>query len=78
VNVLVEDGAVLASCCGEVFCLDPLTGKGLWHNGLKGFGRGLAALATERSSTSGGLPPMAEKRRREQEAAAAAAVAASA
>jgi len=78
VNVLVEDGAVLASCFGEVFCLEPLTGKGLWHNGLKGFGRGLATFATERSSTSGGLLPMAERRRRDEEAAAAAAAAASA
>ena len=26
VNVLLEDGAVLASCCGEIFSLDPLTG----------------------------------------------------
>jgi outer membrane protein assembly factor BamB len=32
VNVVLEDEAVLASCYGEVFCLDPLTGNKLWHN----------------------------------------------
>ena len=47
VNVVVEDGAVLASCYGEIFCLDPLTGDALWHNPLKGFGTGLATIATE-------------------------------
>jgi outer membrane protein assembly factor BamB len=33
--------------CGEIFCLDPLTGKVLWHNPLKGFGTGLASIATD-------------------------------
>ncbi len=74
VNVLVENGAVLASCYGEIFCLEPLTGTGVWHNELKGFGRGLATMATDHSSTSGNLPLAAEKRRRDEEAAAAAAV----
>jgi len=32
VNVIVEEGAVLASCYGEMFCLDPLTGNGKWQN----------------------------------------------
>ena len=39
VNVVLEEGVVIASCCGEVFCLDALTGSGRWHNPLKGFGR---------------------------------------
>ena len=34
VNVVLQDGAVLASCHGEVFSLDPLTGIGMWHNPL--------------------------------------------
>jgi hypothetical protein len=29
---------VIATCYGEVFCLDPLTGAALWHNRLKGLG----------------------------------------
>ena len=72
VNVVVQDGTIVASCYGEIFCLDALTGKGLWHNPLKGFGTGLATIATEPSSP-GGIPPvMAEKRRRDEQAAASA------
>jgi hypothetical protein len=37
VNVLLQDDRVLASCSGEV----------LWHNPRKGFGLGLATIATE-------------------------------
>ena len=72
VNVLLEDGAVLASCCGEVFCLDRLTGNALWHNPLKGFGRGLATIATEHNPGNGNASVLAEKQRRDAAASAAA------
>ena len=75
VNVVVQGGAVLASCYGEIFCLDPLTGDALWHNPLKGFGTGLATIATEHDPGTGNAPVLAEKHRRD---AAAASVAASA
>ena len=79
VNVAVQNGAVLASCYGEIFCLDPLTGNALWHNRLKGFGTGLATIATERNPGDGNAPVLAEKRRRDEAAAASgAAVAATA
>jgi outer membrane protein assembly factor BamB len=74
VNVLQEGGVVLASCSGEVFCLDPFTGDALWHNPLKGFGRGLATIATEHNPGTGNAPVLAEKRRRDEESAASAAV----
>ena len=74
VNVTFQNGMLLASCYGEIFCLDPLTGEGLWHNPLKGFGTGLATIATEHSAGSGNAPVLAEKRRRDEEAAASAAV----
>lgn len=67
VNVVLQDGAVLASCYGEIFCLDPLTGEGKWHNPLKGFGTGLATIATDTVSV------LAAKRRRDEEAASSAA-----
>jgi outer membrane protein assembly factor BamB len=73
VNVVVQDEAVLASCCGEIFCLDPLTGNARWHNPLKGFGRGLATLATEDTLRTGNAPALAEKRRRDEEEAGSAA-----
>ena len=71
VNVVLDGNAVLASCHGEVFCLDPLTGKGLWHNPLRGFGIGLVTMATEQNPGTGNAPAMAEKRRRDEAAAAA-------
>jgi outer membrane protein assembly factor BamB len=69
VNVVLQNEVLLASCCGEIFSLDPLTGDGLWHNPLKGFGRGLATIATEHTLGSGLAPVLAEKRRRDEEAA---------
>jgi outer membrane protein assembly factor BamB len=74
VNVHLQDGAVLASCSGEIFCLDPLTGVGMWHNPLKGFGTGLATIATEQNPQGGNALVLAEKRRRDDEAAASSAV----
>jgi outer membrane protein assembly factor BamB len=73
VNVVLQDGAVLASCYGEIFCLDPLTGDALWHNPLKGFGLGLATIAMEHNAGSGNAPALAEKQRRDAAASAAAA-----
>jgi outer membrane protein assembly factor BamB len=75
VNVVLQDGAVLASCCGEIFCLDPLTGIRMWHNPLKGFGTGLATIATEHNLGDGNAPVLAEKRRRDEAAAASSAAA---
>jgi outer membrane protein assembly factor BamB len=75
VNVVLEDGALLASCYGEIFCLAPLTGEALWHNPLKGFGTGLATIATEQNPGDGNDPVLAEKRRRDEAAAASSAVA---
>jgi len=72
VNVVVRDGVVLASCRGEIFCLDPLTGAGLWHNPLKGFGIGLATIALDSTWSGDNSPVLAEKLRRDEEQAAAA------
>ena len=70
VNVIVQDEAVLASCYGEIFCLDAPTGHARWHNPLKGFGTGLATIATDHNLGSGIPPVLAEKRRRDEQAAA--------
>src|ERR1051326_1265230 len=61
VNVVLQDDSLLASCCGELFCLDPLTGNPRWHNRLKGFGRGLATIATCDHPGIHNLPVLAEK-----------------
>ena len=76
VNVILEDGNILATCCGEIFCLDALEGKVLWHNPLKGYGRGLASIATESNPAVASVLALAERRRQEEAAAAAGATAA--
>jgi len=59
VNFVLQDEAVLAACYGEIFCLDPFTGKIRCHNPLKGFGWGLATIATEHNSGIGNAPALA-------------------
>ena len=76
VNLVLEDDRVLATCSGEIFCLDALAGKVLWHNPLKGFGRGLATIATDKNPGGANPSAMAEKRRRDEAASAAAGAAA--
>ncbi len=68
VNVVFQNGMLLASCWGEVFCLDPLTGAGLWHNPLRGFGTGLATIATD--AEQGHAAALAEQQHQNEQAAA--------
>ena len=79
VTVLWDGEALFAANSGEVWRLDPQTGQIIWHNQLKGFGRGLVSLATSRHPNTRADSTLAgEKRRRDaQQAAAAGAAAAS-
>ena len=76
VNLVLEGDKVLATACGEIFCLDALEGKVLWHNPLKGFGRGLATIATEDNPGTSNVSVMSEKHRHDEAAAAGAAASA--
>jgi outer membrane protein assembly factor BamB len=38
VTLLLDGDRLIASTGGYLFCLDPLTGKVLWNNPLKGYG----------------------------------------
>jgi outer membrane protein assembly factor BamB len=71
VYVVLQNQSVLAACAGEIFCLDPLTGNARWHNPLKGFGTGLATIATESNPGGGVAAVLAEKRRQDEQEAAA-------
>src|SRR5215471_6210395 len=73
VNVLVDDGKILATCGGEIFCLDPFTGDGVWHNPLKGLGTGLTTIATASQSQGVAAPAAAEQQIRDEQAASSAA-----
>src|SRR5262245_12286190 len=73
VSVLWDGEALFAANSGEVWRLDPQTGQIIWHNELKGLGRGLVSVATSRHPnmrTDSGLA--AEKKRRDAQAAASA------
>lgn len=74
VNVAVEGGKLFAATRGEIFCLNPLNGRQLWRNPLKGFGIGLTTMAF--SGGSSGTAVLAEKARQDEAAAAGAIVAA--
>ena len=73
VNVTLQDGDLYATAKGELFCLDPATGKIRWQNPLKKLGRGLITIATSGSRQA---VVMREKKQRDQAAAAAGASAA--
>jgi len=70
VNVMLDNERLLAASHGEIFCLDPLTGRPLWHNPLKGYGIGLVTMvATGLVASSTAV--LAEKIRQDEESAAA-------
>ncbi len=72
VNVVLERDQVLATTWGEIFCLDALVGEVLWHNPLKGYGRGLATIATANNPGTNSASVLSEKHRRNQAATGAA------
>jgi outer membrane protein assembly factor BamB len=77
VTVLWDGEALIAGNGGEVFRLDPQTGAILWHNQLKGLGRGIVTLASTRAPTTMTSTDAAQaKRKRDQQQAAAGAAAA--
>lgn len=69
VAVLLDGDKLIASVQGYTYCLDPLDGKPLWQNPLKGTGIGIPSLASMRgnSGSAGAAAILA------QQAAAAAA-----
>jgi outer membrane protein assembly factor BamB len=72
VTVLWDGEALLAANNGEVWRLEPETGAVLWHNDLKGLGRGLVSLASSRRETHSADGNMAAvKHRRDAQDAAA-------
>ena len=49
VTLLLDGDRLIVSNSGYLYGLDPATGKTLWHNPMKGFGRGTpTALASVR------------------------------
>ncbi len=74
VSVHWDGEALFATNAGEVWRLDPQTGAVMWHNELKGLGRGLVTLASTRAPAMNNTFELsAEERRRQAQRHAAAA-----
>ena len=80
VTVMWDGEALIAANSGEVWRLDPASGTVIWHNELKGMGRGLVSVASSRKATSvsDNDAAAAKRRRDEQQMASTAAVTAAA
>ena len=46
VNLVLVENSLLATTHGEVFCVEGFTGRVRWGNSLKGYGTGIATIAT--------------------------------
>jgi outer membrane protein assembly factor BamB len=53
VALLLDDDRLVVSVQGYTYCLDPLTGKEMWFNPLKGFGLGIPTAVSANGSSSG-------------------------
>jgi outer membrane protein assembly factor BamB len=69
VTLLVDRDRLLVTVNGYTYCLDAFTGEQLWFNPLRGFGIGVASIATAAGST----PPAVAAQAAQQTAARAAA-----
>jgi hypothetical protein len=74
VNLVRDQDILLATTRGQVFCLEPLTGRILWNNGLSGFGYGIATIAAGEGQQN--LTALAEEMEDERRRAAASSAAA--
>ena len=70
VNVVRDREGLFATCAGELFSLEPVTGEVLWHEPLKGLGTGLVSIATDLGGAS--APTVLEESARQTRAAASA------
>jgi outer membrane protein assembly factor BamB len=52
VSLLLDGDRLVASLNGYLYCFDPRDGRVLWHNPLKGYGLGIAHLASVRGQGS--------------------------
>ncbi len=69
VHVVVDGNDVFASTQGEITCLDAETGQIRWQNPLKGYGLGIASIATQNANSPANL--VAQIIAQQQQAAAA-------
>lgn len=66
VSLMLDGDRLIASTNGYMDCLNPLNGKILWKNSLKGFGIGVASIASVRGQTMHQLAAQAKSDRESQ------------
>jgi outer membrane protein assembly factor BamB len=52
VSILIDGDRLIVNCQGYTWCLDPLSGDEVWFQPLKGYGTGIAGLASLRGGSS--------------------------
>ena len=52
ITLLLDGDRLIASTNGYIYCLNPMTGRVLWSNPLKGYGVGIAHLVSVRGQSS--------------------------
>lgn len=73
VTVFFDGTGLFVANSGEAWRLDPATGETIWHNQMKGLGRGLVSLASSLAANAASTLETAEEMRRREAATAAAA-----
>ncbi len=71
VSLHLDGDRLIVSVQGYTYCLDPLFGQEVWSNPLKGFGLGIASLASARGANPASHAAGAAARRQAAGAAAA-------
>lgn len=52
ITLLLDGDRLIASTNGYIYCLDPMTGRVLWNNPLRGYGVGIAHLVSVRGQSA--------------------------
>ena len=73
-HVIVDGNDLYATTQGVISCLDAATGKVRWHNELKGYGLGIASIATRNTCSPADLAAQAIAQEQESAATTAATV----
>ena len=72
VTLLLDGDRLIVSVNGYMYCLEPETGELLWYNETKGFGTGVASMASVRGHSSDNVSAEAAAAMAQRQAAAAA------
>lgn len=66
VSLLLDGGMLIVSVDGYMHGLEAATGKQLWHNPMKGFGTGVAAMVSEKGMSSNPMTAAAAEQAAQQ------------